>query len=113
MKRQFPKHELLLLSVMKSTQKIDVLIDKAKKLAYQNKGLQAKSTELEREMTRLKQLLLDETVKNAELVNKIKIVKLAQNIGSSNAENADVIELKKKINEYIKEIDHCITMLND
>ena len=52
-------------------------------------------------------------VQTAELLNKIKIIKLAQNIGSPDLERADVTELKRKINEYIKEIDHCITMLND
>ena len=98
---------------MKLQQKIETIVDKAKKLVDQNHKLLSKNEELEGEVKYLKQSLDTEGKKNDELLNKIKIIKLAQNIGSSNSESADVTELKRKINEYIKEIDHCITMLND
>ena len=62
----------------------------------------------------MKQAVENETQKNNELNNKIKIIKLAQNISSGKPdENQEVTELKRKINEYIKEIDNCIAMLND
>lgn len=47
------------------------------------------------------------------LSENIKIIKLARNISSENHENERVTELKRKINEYIKEIDTCIAMLNE
>ena len=82
-------------------------------LVDQNHRLTVKNGELEGELKLLKQGLEEKSAKNEELLNKIKIIKLAQNIGSPGSESADVTELKRKINEYIKEIDHCIKMLND
>lgn len=82
-------------------------------LVENNRRLSVKNEALEAEVKRLQQLLSEEARKSEELVNKIKIIKLAQNIGTTDKENADITELKRKINEYIKEIDHCITMLND
>lgn len=56
--------------------------------------------------------------KNAEiedLNNKNKILKLAKNISADKNESTEIeknTELKRKINEYIKEVDKCIAMLN-
>jgi predicted RNase H-like nuclease (RuvC/YqgF family) len=94
-------------------QKVEEVKKKVVHLLEQNHKLLSKNEELEGELRVLKQTLDAETQKTAELLNKIKIIKLAQNIGSPDSERADVTELKRKINEYIKEIDHCITMLND
>jgi hypothetical protein len=94
--------------------KTDVLIDKARKLAEQNAKLRVVNEHLEQEVKNLRLLLGAEELKNSELNNKIKIIKLAQNISSATPdENGEVTELKRKINEYIKEIDSCIVMLND
>lgn len=82
-------------------------------LVENNQKLSVKNEALETEVKKLQQQLRDQELENEELVNKIKIIKLAQNIGTTDKENADITELKRKINEYIKEIDHCITMLND
>ena len=94
--------------------KTDALLNVARKAAEQNKRLKAANEKLETELKTLKQSLENEFNKNDELNNQIKIIKLAQNIGSAGpAENGHVTELKRKINEYIREIDNCITMLND
>ncbi len=94
--------------------KTDILIDKARKLAEQNVKLKQSQSQLEQEIKDLKQQLEDQARKNEELNNKIKIIKLAQNISSGTPdENQEVTELKRKINEYIREIDNCIAMLND
>ena len=98
---------------MKLQQKIEAIIERAKRLSEQNHRLASKNLELENEIKSIKHSLEVEVRKNDELLNKIKIIKLAQNIGSIEKESADVTELKRKLNEYIKEIDHCITMLND
>lgn len=82
-------------------------------LLEQNKKLLVKNEILETDLKKLKESLKGEIQKTAELNNQIKIIKLARNIGSPDSGNADVTELKRKLNEYIKEIDHCITMLND
>ena len=94
--------------------KTDTLIDKARKLAGENVKLRLLNGQLEQEVKDLKALVEVEAGKNAELNNKIKIIKLAQNISSANpVDNQEVTELKRKINEYIREIDNCIAMLND
>ena len=94
--------------------KTDVLIDKARKLAEQNVKLRLINVMQEKELKDLKTALDAELSKTQELNNKIKIIKLAQNISSANPdENGEVTELKRKINEYIREIDNCIAMLND
>ena len=93
--------------------KVEEVKKKVLHLLEQNHKLLSKNEELEVEVKSLKQSLDAEAKKSDELLNKIKIIKLAQNISSSDSESADITELKRKINEYIKEIDHCITMLND
>ncbi|MFN8321775.1 MAG: hypothetical protein U0T74_03870 [Chitinophagales bacterium] len=95
-----------------STQ-IDSVIEKAKKLRHVNQSLLSKNQLLENDIKALKEQLADEARKIEELNNKIKIIKLAHNMSSSTPEDTNITELKRKINEYIKEIDHCITMLND
>ena len=98
---------------MNLQQKIEGILDKAVKLKDQNRKLAAKTETLENELNTLKQQLEKEQQEKEELRDKIKIIKLAQNLGSSNNDDAGILELKKKLNEYIKEIDHCITMLNE
>ena len=94
--------------------KTDVLIDKARKLTEQNARLRVVNGQLEQEVKSLRLLLDAEQGKTSELNNKIKIIKLAQNISSGGpAEKEETTELKRKINEYIKEIDNCIALLND
>ncbi len=98
---------------MQAALQIEGLTQKAKRLIEQNRKLLAKSDSLEEEVKALKLRLDAEVLKNDDLLNKIKIIKLAQNIGSPDMADTDMKELKRKINEYIKEIDHCLTMLND
>lgn len=95
------------------TQKIEEIKRKTIQLSEVHKKLISKNIESEKQHSQLKEQLERERLKTEELVNKIKIIKLAQNIGSEDSERTDVSELKRKINEYIKEIDHCITMLNN
>jgi uncharacterized coiled-coil DUF342 family protein len=97
---------------MSLQQKIRNVIAKTSKLVEQNRKLQVKNAELENELTALRALLDEEGRKMTELNNQIKIIKLARNIGSTE-EGPEIAELKRKINEYIKEIDHCVVMLND
>lgn len=98
---------------MKLPEKLATLLDKTTKLAEQHRKLVSKNEMLENELGTLKQTLEKEQREKEELRDKIKIIKLAQNIGTSNNDEAGVAELKRKLNEYIKEIDNCITMLNE
>ena len=98
---------------MQWQQHIDSVLEKAKRVKETAAKTSAKNEELEAEIKRLKQQLNDETAAKTELLNQVKIIKLARSIGEGNTDNAEVTELKRKINEYIKEIDACITLLND
>jgi hypothetical protein len=98
---------------MSLQQRIKTAIIKAQKLVEYNRKLSARNEELELEIKSVKSLLEDEVKKVAELNNQIKIIKLARNIGDPQSEGTDIADLKRKINEYIKEIDQCVAMLND
>jgi phage shock protein A len=94
--------------------KTSSLIDKARKLVEQNTKLRQQNTDLANEVKKLQLELEAEQVKIGELNNKIKIIKLAHSISEgTEAGNAEIPELKRKINEYIREIDNCIAMLNE
>lgn len=93
--------------------KLDSLLAKATKVAEENKRLKAKNTELTVEVEGLKQMLSSERKKAEELNNKIKIIKLAQNMGPQASGSIEIAEIKRKLNDYIKEIDNCMTMLNE
>ena len=97
---------------MEQHQKLDILLSKATKVVDENRRLKASQAKLMAEVEVLKQNLKEEVRKTEELNNKIKIIKLAQNLGQSGPAGLEVTELKRKLNEYIKEVDNCIAMLN-
>lgn len=92
---------------------LDELNARALLVAGKLKQLQAKLESQQAEMANLEALLETERKKNIELSEKLKIVKLAQNISNPGSEIEPAAEIKKKINEYIREIDSCIAILND
>lgn len=47
-----------------------------------------------------------------ELQEKMQMLKLAKSIGTEETKE-EKTDLKRKINEYIKEIDRCIALLNE
>ncbi len=89
------------------------LIRKTKSLVEERNTLLSLKETLIRENEELRRLAAERMKLAEELNNKIKIIKLAQNIGSDSLENEELTELKRKINEYVKEIDYCIAMLNE
>lgn len=92
----------------------DNVINKTRRLIKQQQAAEEKLINLEREVMELKQALEAERNKTTALQNQIKIIKLARNIGSGEIfEDLKTTELKRKLNEYIKEVDKCIEMLND
>ncbi len=98
---------------MATPQQLNSLIRKTKNLVAERNALLTSKEAMMLEIERLKHLLAEQLMETEELNNKIKIIKLAQNIRSDNSENGELTELKRKINEYVKEIDYCIAMLNE
>lgn len=66
---------------------------------------------LEEENNRLKEQMKEIERENEQLSEDLNVVKLSKQIAAED-EN-DSAELKKKINEFIKEIDKCVALLND
>lgn len=85
--------------------KVKVLIEQNQKIINLNETLKA-----ENEL--LKNRIIEKQERVNELNNQLQILKLAKSVSSENVEQ-DKTELKKKINELIKEIDHCVALLNN
>ncbi len=82
--------------------KISLLLNEHKSLKSQNLQLNEQKSALE-EQVKSK----NEQVQSFQ--NQIKISKIAGSVG---ADRGDASELKKKIDEYVNEIDRCITHLS-
>ena len=80
-------------------------------LIARHNELRVSYRQLEEENERLKKQLKAESKKYDQLSEDIKVVKLSKQI--SGGDDSNRAELKKKINEFIKEIDNCVAMLND
>jgi anion-transporting ArsA/GET3 family ATPase len=98
---------------MSTIQQADRIMHRAKRMVEEYKRLKQRVDALEIEKLEWKKKADADASEIAFLAENIKIIKLARNISSENQENEKVTELKRKINEYIKEIDTCIAMLNE
>jgi len=94
--------ELLKTNLNGLERKILVLLNEHKALKDEMKGLKLENHELRGDLRRR-----DEQLSNFK--NQIKITKIVDNI---NPEDGSVSELKKKVDEYIREIDKCIAHLS-
>ena len=82
--------------------KIKNLIDKYNQVKLENSNLLKNNNDLK--------LVLDEkNNKIVELQNKVKLMNITKNVDRSKDE---VKSTRLKINEYVREIDKCIALLN-
>lgn len=90
-------------------QKLATLESNLSKLltAYQSKSLALDQLQNEKNQLQSKVEVLEAKV--TDFQNQDKMSKLVNN---SSVEREDSIELKNRLNEYIKEIDRCITHLS-
>jgi hypothetical protein len=93
--------ELLKTNLNGLERKILVLLNEHKMLKDEMKGLRLENHDLKSSLRSR-----DEQLSNFK--NQIKITKIVDNI---NPEDGSVLELKKKVDEYIREIDKCIAHL--
>jgi hypothetical protein len=87
------------------------LIDQHRQLTQRLKSLQQ---QLEAQKTDLQQMAVDKESlikENRELKEQIKTIKLAQSISPGTGDQG-TRQVKTKINEYIREIDKCLSLLN-
>jgi chromosome segregation ATPase len=94
--------ELLKTNLTGLERKILVLVGEHKNLKEELKGLKRENQEL-KEAVRAR----DEQI--AGFHNQLKITKI---VDSLNPEDGSVSELKKKVDDYIREIDKCIAHLS-
>jgi hypothetical protein len=93
--------ELLKTNLNGLERKILVLLNEHKMLKDEMKGLKLENHDLKSSLK-----IREEQLSNFK--NQIKITKIVDNI---NPEDGSVLELKKKVDEYIREIDKCIAHL--
>lgn len=89
-------------------EKTEYLGDKTNQLVLENRSLKGKLDEA-RVQLQEKELLFEELKKQHE------ILQMARNLGEGTAAetNENTEELKKKINDYIREIDQCLKLIGD
>jgi chromosome segregation ATPase len=94
---------------MKNAETLVAGIDyKVRKLIGQNGILQEENNRLSTEMNSLKSENEKLEMKLLELQERIKTLKLAKSLNKEEKKT----DVKLKINELVREIDHCIGLLN-
>ena len=90
--------------------KLDEIKLKVAKLLLELNAKKNREKDLVKQNLELKNTI--ENQKNTILIleERNKIIKLAESLSNS---KTDIHELKKTVNEYIKEIDECIRLLSD
>jgi hypothetical protein len=96
--------ENLLTRLAEIGEKADYLNQKSMSLVEENRALRQRIQQLEGKIVQQQQEL-------KEMAQQHEIVKLARLV--ENRDEAASEELKKKINEYIREIDHCLKLIGD
>lgn len=91
--------------------KLNQIQKKAQQLAAAHGQLKEDHMRLKGENDQLVKLLKEQGQQLDEMESKMKVLKVAKQLGA--APDAERNELKKKINEYIKEIDKCVALLNN
>jgi predicted nuclease with TOPRIM domain len=96
--------ENLLARLAEIGEKADYLNQKSQALVVENRALNSRISELEAKLQQQQQEIKD-------LVAQHELVKLAKLVEHRDDDATE--ELKKKINEYIREIDQCLKLIGD
>lgn len=91
--------------------KIEQIIKRTERLVSQHDQLKQELAEVQEENRQLKEQLKAREEKMGELGHELSVVKVAKQLSAFPEE--EKVELKKKINEFIREIDKCVALLND
>lgn len=81
---------------------------KVRKLILENEGLKAENKNLQQTINELKITISNNKSEAEKLTDQIKLVKLSKTIENKR----DLTKTKLKINELVREIDTCISLLN-
>lgn len=89
--------------------KLDQVLDRTQKLVELSKALQEQNDLICLENQSLKVALESSENKRKEVEEKLRVVKLAKSLEGTSEKTLDI---KQKINEFVREIDKCIVLLN-
>lgn len=89
--------------------KLDQVLDRTQKLVELSKALQEQNDLVNLENQSLKVALESSETKRKEMEEKLRVVKLAKSLEGTSEKTLDI---KQKINEFVREIDKCIVLLN-
>jgi predicted nucleic acid-binding protein len=87
---------------------LNKVIEKTERLIELCGALQEENDLMKLENQSLKVALTTSKEKNKELDEKLRVLKLAKSFSETNEKNLDI---KQKINEFVREIDKCIVLL--
>jgi phage shock protein A len=88
--------------------KLDQVLDRTQKLVDLSKALQEHNDLLNLENQALKVALETSENKRKELDEKLRVLKFAKSLEGSSEKTLDI---KQKINEFVRDIDKCIVLL--
>jgi phage shock protein A len=87
---------------------LDSVLHKTARLIELCNALQEENDLLKRENESVKAALTSSRTKNAELEEKLRVLKLAKSLEGTSEKSLDI---KQKINEFVREIDKCVVLL--
>ena len=88
--------------------RLDQVLDRTQKLVEISKALQEQNDLINLENQSLKVALESSEAKRREMEEKLRLVKLAKSLEGTSEKTLDI---KQKINEFVREIDKCIVLL--
>jgi regulator of replication initiation timing len=88
--------------------KLDQVMDRTQKLVDLSKALQEQNDQLNLENQSLKTALTSSEFQRKEIDEKLRVLKIAKSLEGSSEKTLDI---KQKINEFVREIDKCIVLL--
>lgn len=91
--------------------KIEQIYKRTERLVSQHDKLKQELAQVQTENQQLKEQLKERDEKMGEIGHELSMVKVAKQLSAVPEE--EKVELKKKINEFIREIDKCVALLND
>ncbi len=90
------------------SEQLDSVFLKTAQLIELCRALQEENNLLRRENQETKTALADLRVQQTDLDEKLRVLKLAKSIEGTNEKTLDI---KQKINEFVREIDKCVALL--
>jgi len=91
------------------TNQLEQLRNKVEKLINLHKDLHARNDEVTKQQERLKDEVRQCRQQIEDLENHNKVMQVAQAVSGADQNTRDI---KLKINEYIREIDKCLALIN-